>query len=66
MIKVVDRVPTRPGRVKLTPENGGAPYYVVMERADEPSVVGTKIDSVLFKSIEENAITVARIREICE
>lgn len=35
-----DRQPTRPGRVKITPENGAA-YYAVMEMADEPTEVGT-------------------------
>ena len=27
-----DRVPSKPGRVKITPENGGSPYYAVVER----------------------------------
>ena len=35
-----DRQPTRPGRVKITPENGEA-YFAVMEMADEPTDVGT-------------------------
>lgn len=35
-----DRQPTRPGRVRITPENGEA-YYAVMEMADEPTEVGT-------------------------
>ena len=35
-----DRQPTRPGRVKITPENGEA-YYATMEMADEPTEVGT-------------------------
>ena len=35
-----DRQPTRPGRVRITPESGEA-YYAVMEMADEPTEVGT-------------------------
>lgn len=35
-----DRQPTRPGRVKITPESGEA-YYAVLEMADEPTEVGT-------------------------
>lgn len=35
-----DRQPTRPGRVKITPESGEA-FYAVMEMADEPTEVGT-------------------------
>lgn len=36
-----DRQPTQPGRVKITPENGGEAFYAVMEMADEPTDVGT-------------------------
>lgn len=36
-----DRQPTQPGRVKLTPENGTAPFYAIMEMADEPTEIGT-------------------------
>ena len=35
-----DRQPTRPGRVKIIPENGEA-YYATMEMADEPTEAGT-------------------------
>ncbi|GHU90261.1 hypothetical protein FACS1894202_09750 [Clostridia bacterium] len=37
-----DRIPTRPGRVLVTPE-GGAPYYAVITMADEPSEDGTPL-----------------------
>ena len=53
-IKFVDRVPTRPGRIKITPENGSAPWYGVMERADEPSVVGTPINAANLNAIQQN------------
>lgn len=38
-----DRIPSegKAGRVLLTPENGDAPFYAVMEMADEPLEVGT-------------------------
>ena len=39
-----DRVPKYPGRVYVTPENGGAPYYATIERADEPVVEGTALN----------------------
>ena len=53
-IKFVDRVPTRPGRIKITPENGSAPWYGVMERADEPSVVGTPINAENLNAMQQN------------
>jgi hypothetical protein len=50
MIEVVDRVPTYPGRVKLTPVSGQANTYD-MVRADEPIEVGTPINKALFDSM---------------
>lgn len=41
----VDRKPTLPNRYKVTPENGGTPYYVTLERADEPTEVGTALNA---------------------
>lgn len=40
-----DRKPTRPNRFKVVPENGGTPYYVTLERADEPTDVGTALNA---------------------
>lgn len=51
MIDVIDREPTRPGRILITPEGGGAPYYATVTRADEPSVIGTPLNKTLFDSI---------------
>lgn len=48
-----DRIPGKPGRVKITPEDGGAPYYVTMEMADEPSQVGTALNK---KTLLEDAV----------
>ena len=45
-----DRVPQKPGRVKITPENGAA-YYATMERADEPIVEGTPLNAKNFNEM---------------
>lgn len=39
-----DRVPVNPGRVLITPENGTAPYYATMTRADNPTQKGTPLN----------------------
>ena len=39
-----DRVPVNPGRVLITPENGVAPYYATMTRADNPTQEGTALN----------------------
>ena len=45
-----DRVPLNPGRVLIDPENGGAPYYATMTRADNPIQEGTPLNkSTLLK-----------------
>lgn len=40
-----DRKPTLPNRYRVVPENGGAPYYVTLERADEPTEEGTALNA---------------------
>jgi len=45
-----DRVPQKPGRVKITPENGTA-FYATMERADEPIEVGTPLHAGNFNEM---------------
>ena len=45
-----DRVPQKPGRVKITPENGTA-YYATMERADEPIEIGTPLHAGNFNEM---------------
>ena len=52
---ITDRVPTYPGRVKLTP-TGTANIYT-LERADEPTVQGTPIDKAMFDSIIQSRLT---------
>ena len=53
-IKFVDRVPTRPGRIKITPEDGSPVWYGVMERADEPAVEGTPINAANLNAMQQN------------
>lgn len=53
---IVDRVPTYPGRVKITPVSG-QPDTFVIERADEPTEVGTPIDKATLDSIIQSRLT---------
>lgn len=46
---MTDRVPTKPGRVKLTKEDGTV-EYAVLERADEPTQEGTPINKATLLS----------------
>lgn len=52
----LDRVPTYPGRVKMTPVPGQANTFD-MVRADSPTVDGTPIDKVTFDSIIQSRLT---------
>ena len=45
-----DRVPQKPGRVKITPEEGTA-FYATLERADEPIEVGTPLNARNFNEM---------------
>ena len=49
----VDRVPSKLGRVRITPENGAAAYYATVERADEPVVVGTALSAANLNAAAE-------------
>ena len=54
---MTDRVPTKPGRVLITPEGGGAPYYATMTRADDPTQPGTPLNKATLLTDEtEQAI----------
>ena len=53
----VDRKPTRPNRYKVTPENGGTPYYVTLERADEPTVEGTPLNAASLNALLPKPVT---------
>ena len=52
----VDRVPSKLGRVKITPENGGTPYYAVVERADEPATAGTPLSAANLNAAQESLV----------
>lgn len=43
-----NRVPTRPGRVLITPEDGRPAFYATVERADEPRELGDPMDKATF------------------
>ena len=45
-----DRVPQKPGRVKITPEDGAA-FYATMERADEAVQEGTPLNAKNFNEM---------------
>ena len=45
-----DRESARPGRYKVTTENGTS-YYVNLERADEPIVIGTPLNAAVLNSL---------------
>ena len=51
-----DRIPENPGRVKITPENGGVAYYATMERADNPVQVGTPLNKATLLTDETAAL----------
>ena len=44
MAVLIDRVPGKPGRVLVTPEDGGEAFYATLELADEPVVAGNKVN----------------------
>lgn len=52
----VDRVPSKLGRVRISPENGGAAYYAVVERADEPAVAGTPLSAANLNAAQESLV----------
>lgn len=55
-VNFLDRVPTYPGRVVLTPVPGQANTFD-MVRADEPRVAGTPLDKATFDSMVHSRLT---------
>ena len=45
-----DRVPQKPGRVKITPEDGSI-FYATLERADDPIQEGTPLNARNFNEM---------------
>lgn len=64
MIEVKDRIPTKPNRILITPENGNAPFYATWQRADEPIEEGTPVNKVLFDSIDEGGFSFTGVDDI--
>lgn len=61
-----DRVPTKPGRIKLTDDSGSVKYYY-MERADEPTTEGTPLNkNTLFNGTNETLYGVPTPSEALE
>ena len=52
----LDRVPTYPGRWKITKSNGSI-EYVTMERADEPTVAGTPLNAANMNALEQAVVS---------
>lgn len=48
-----DRRSLRPGRYKVTKDNGDS-YYITLERADEPTVVGTPLNADTFSKLQSS------------
>lgn len=51
----VDRIPANVGRVLITPESGGTPYYATVTRADNPEVIGTPVDAEHLNALVQKA-----------
>lgn len=64
MIEVKDRIPTKPNRILITPENGEKPFYATWQRADEPIEEGTPVNKVLFDSIDEGGCSFTGVDDI--
>lgn len=60
MSAFVDRVSAKPNRFKVIPENG-EPYYVVLERADEPIVEGTVLNAETLNNILNGTYVAASV-----
>lgn len=54
-----DRRPTRPNRYRVIPEDGSAAYYVVLERADEPTIEGTPLNAAALNALLPKPLTAA-------
>ena len=58
-----DRRATKPNRYRVFPENG-EPYYVTLERADDPVVEGTALNAEILNqlvSLAENGVLTATV-----
>ena len=53
----VDRESAYPNKYLVTPESGSS-YYIILERADEPVVVGTPLNAETFNNLIASFIPV--------
>lgn len=51
-----DRVPTKPNRALIRPEDGGSAFYATITRADEPTQVGDPLNKATFLKDETAAL----------
>ncbi len=51
-----NRLPTRPGRALVTPEDGSPPFYATITRADEPTEEGTPLNKATLLTDETAAL----------
>lgn len=60
-----DRKANRPNRYKVTPDSGSV-YYITLERADEPTVLGTPLTAEILNTLygEDNKPTAPEIGAI--
>ena len=55
MVTFTDRVPTYPGRVRLTPVAGQSNVYDLV-RADQPTEVGTALNAAFFTALTDGMV----------
>ena len=55
MVTFTDRVPTYPGRVRLTPVAGQTNVYD-LTREDDPVVAGTPLNAALFNALQDGMV----------
>lgn len=46
-----DRIPTKPNRIQIMPEDGTAAFYATIARADEPLREGTPLSAGNFNTM---------------
>lgn len=51
-----DRVPTKPNRALIRPEDGGSSFYATITRADEPTQTGDPLNKATFLKDETAAL----------
>lgn len=57
-MEFIDRQAANPNRMLITPEEG-APFYAVLQRADNPIVEGTLLNAATFNALIDMIQSVA-------